>query len=96
MPKMPQMPKKKTSWDLARAKRLVRNDTLTGLEITLEPGVNFFVEAIERAGAVVYFSCEGHPRGFLIVFESPYDVALEIERSGFFPCLCPTLETGGL
>lgn len=73
-----------TSWDTAKKKKLTRNDSISGREITLEPGVNFFVEALERAGAKVRFTCEGHPTGFSIVFDAKYSLALAIIQSGYF------------
>jgi len=74
----------KTPWDIARKKTLTRRDSLSNEKITLEPGVNFFVEELERAGAKVKFTCEGHPTGFGIVFDAGYDLALAIKQRYFF------------
>ena len=51
---------------------------------TLEPGVNFFVLALEYLGAETLFSCEGHPKGFYIQFRSSYDTALKINSLKYF------------
>lgn len=50
----------------------------------LEPGVNFFVLVLEMMGATTHFSCEGHPRGFYIVFRAEYPVAVMLHSWGFF------------
>ena len=71
-------------YEKAKTRRLIRIHTLSGKPITLEPGVNFFVEALERSGAKIRFTCEGHPHGFSIVFDAPYAMALSVINSGFF------------
>ena len=53
---------------IERNSLLTRRDTLNGEKITLEPGVNYFVKKLEALGAKVLFSCEGHPKGFSVVF----------------------------
>lgn len=50
----------------------------------LDPGVNFFVLSLEELGAKTQFSCEGHPRGFYIVFEGSYELAKQINSCGYF------------
>jgi hypothetical protein len=59
-------------------------DAITGEEITIEPEVNFFVKALESNGAIVRFTCGGHPFGFSIVFDASYDIAHVIEGLGYF------------
>lgn len=79
--------KSKNPWVQACKLSLVRNsDTKFGLwpPETLEPGVNFFVLALEELGAKTNFSCEGHPRGFYVAFEAPYELAIEIRKAGQF------------
>jgi hypothetical protein len=48
----------------------------------LEPGVKFFVLALEQMGCTTYYSCEGHPTGFYIVFSGEYETALAVARVG--------------
>ena len=50
----------------------------------LDPGVNYFVLMFEQMGLPTFFSCEGHPGGFYITFQAPYEVALRIKEAGFF------------
>jgi hypothetical protein len=63
---------------------LTRQSSGSGKLETLDPGVNFFVEALEAAGATTQFSCEGHPNGFYVAFFSDYDLALRVHAAGFF------------
>lgn len=65
-------------WYKASCRTIVRS----GCE--LDRGVNFFVESLERLGAKTLYSCEGHPRGFYIMFDAPYSVAWRVARAGFF------------
>lgn len=67
-----------SSWDRSRKQTLTRGGE------KLDPGVNFFVEALERLGATTSYSCEGHPKGFYVAFQATYDLAVAIARSGFF------------
>jgi hypothetical protein len=76
-------------WDRARARRLYR---IPGYSIPragwrnpekLDAGVNYFVLALEQAGATTLFSCEGHPTGFYVAFEASYDLARRIASAGF-------------
>ena len=50
----------------------------------LERGVNFFVLALESAGAKPLWSCEGHPRGFMVGFNAPVALAERIVAAGYF------------
>ncbi|MBC8737064.1 hypothetical protein F6X40_09610 [Paraburkholderia sp. UCT31] len=71
-------------WDRAASSELTRVSGAFGNHETLDTGVNFFVLALEALGARPRFSCEGHPTGFYVAFEAPYELALEIEGAGFF------------
>lgn len=71
-------------WEAAQSTVLLRHDTETGQDTPLEPGVNFFVLMLERLGATTRFSCEGHPEGFYVVFESSPELARSITHAGFF------------
>jgi hypothetical protein len=71
-------------WDKAAAQLLTRPSVPTGALEALDPGVNFFVQALEALGAHPKFSCEGHPVGFYVAFDAPYELALEIKAAGFF------------
>lgn len=51
---------------------------------SVDRGVNFFILALEELGAKTNFSCEGHPTGFYIAFDAPYELAYEIKCAGFF------------
>lgn len=75
---------KDTTWQNWCERQLVRVDTLTGEEIIIEPGVAYFVDALERLGAEVKFSCEGHPKGFYVLFRASYDTALQVSSAGYF------------
>jgi hypothetical protein len=77
-------PNIKHPWDRAAASVLTRTNGLTGTQEALDPGVNFFVLALEALGATPRFSCEGHPMGFYVAFEAPYELALEIHDAGYF------------
>lgn len=72
-----------TAWDRAR-KRLLKRKSPDGELVSLERGVNYFVESLERLGARTLYSCEGHPDGFYILFEAAYPVALLLQSAGFF------------
>ncbi len=52
----------------------------------LEPGVNFFVLALEYLSAkpIPISADEGHPKGFQIVFRCPYKTILTIKDLKFF------------
>lgn len=50
----------------------------------IDPGVNYFVLMLEQLGALPYFSCEGHPNGFYILFGAPMALAVKIKECGYF------------
>ena len=52
----------------------------------LDPGVNFFVLALEHLGAKTLFSCDGHGRlkQFYVMFKAPYKLACAVARVGYF------------
>lgn len=74
---------KKTPWDLAKKQVLVRISSSVSPEQQLESGVNYFILALEKLGATTYFSCEGHPYGFYIIFKSSYALAVRIASCGY-------------
>jgi len=78
------MNNKQSPYDLARQSILFRNDTINSDTIAIESGVNFFMLALEKLGAKVLFTCEGHPTGFNIVFEADYDTTHELSLCGYF------------
>lgn len=72
-------------WDRAAELTLMRSSGLPrSKEEPLDPGVNFFVMALEALGLQTQFSCEGHPDEFYITFWAPYKTALWISSAGFF------------
>jgi hypothetical protein len=71
-------------WDKAAATVLTRPSPRQPSGETLDPGVNFFVLALEALGATTSYSCEGHPSGFYITFHAPYELALKLRQVGFF------------
>jgi hypothetical protein len=71
-------------WDVAAATPLTRQSTLLCKPQVIDPGVNFFVLALEALGATLQFSCEGHPKGFYVLFAASYELALEIRNAGYF------------
>jgi hypothetical protein len=70
--------KEPNPWDAAKSVPVIRG------HYDLEAGVKFFVLMLEKLGAVTEFSCEGHPHGFYITFEAPYELAWRLERCGYF------------
>ena len=70
-------------WATWCKRKLKRRDTQTGNEITIEPGVAYFVDALEQLGAHPEFSCEGHPQGFYVCFRAPYKLARKVAAAGF-------------
>lgn len=81
--------RKENPWKAAQQPLLLRRDDHAGTEVSLEPGVNFFVLMLERLGATTRFSCEGHPDGFYVMFDSTPELVRSITRAGFF-----TVEVG--
>lgn len=71
-------------WDRAGATPRMFQSVQGGPLEALDPGVKFFVLALEALGARPKFSCEGHPCGFYVAFDAPYELALEIQSAGFF------------
>jgi hypothetical protein len=71
-------------WDEAAALALWRTDPLSGELVRLDSGVNYFVLMLNQLGLPTFFSCEGHPCGFYITFEGPYEAALAISQVGYF------------
>ena len=74
------------TWAAAKKIKLIRSgpDGLIYQNETLEPGVNFFVLALEQLGAQTEYSCEGHPNGFYIMFNAPLCTAQKIRNCGYF------------
>lgn len=50
----------------------------------IDAGVSFFVVMLEALGAKTSFSCEGHPTGFYVAFEAPYELANQIKLARYF------------
>ena len=72
-------------WDKACELTLMRHSGCPGMkEEKLDPGVNFFVLMLEKMGIRTFHSCEGHPDGFYITFDSTYRKAIKIKRAGYF------------
>lgn len=71
-------------WDRAARLQLTRTNAVFGNPEPIDPGANFFVLALEALGAKTRFSCEGHPTGFYVAFEAPYDLAAKVKSAGFF------------
>src|ERR1700712_3731790 len=76
------MRKLQNPWDAAQSADVIRHDAETNEDTPLEPGVNFFVLMLEKLGATTRFSCEGHPEGFYVVFESAPELARSITHAG--------------
>lgn len=71
-------------WDEAGRKVLRRVNPSTGKLENLDRGVNYFIIALEALGARTLYSCEGHPFGFYISFEGSYELAIQVQKAGFF------------
>lgn len=67
-----------TVWDDAAELQVLRGGE------TLDPGVNYFVLMLNQMGLDTEFSCEGHPDGFYVTFSAPYNMALDIQKAGYF------------
>lgn len=79
-------------WDEASDLALTRTDPLRGEQCILEPGVNYFVLQLERLGAEIRSSCEGHvdeeegsESNFYVMFSAPYEIAYRIAELMTFP-----------
>lgn len=71
-------------WTRAGKNEIQRVSPLNGQFQKIDKGVNFFVLALEALGATTAFSCEGHPKGFYVLFHAQYELALKIKSAGFF------------
>ena len=49
----------------------------------IDPGVRFFVFALNSIGLPTEYSCEGHPSGIYVIFVGPYTAALKVKRLGY-------------
>ena len=70
-------------WVIAGQQTLQRVNP-RGKAENLDPGVNFFVLALEELGAETVWSCEGHPEGFYVTFRSSLELAQRIKSVGYF------------
>lgn len=82
-PNILELAKEKNPWRAAGKHELVRY-SYKGEGEVIDPGINFFVLALEHLKAVPQFSCEGHPAGFYITFKASYKLAERIASAGFF------------
>lgn len=76
--------KQKSAWIRAGETKIERVNGAFGTLEKIDPGVAFFVLALEALGATTKFSCEGHPYGFYVAFNATYEVAKRIKSAGFF------------
>ena len=74
----------KRPWDDAAKLAVIRYCRTSGDNVELERGVNFFIQTQEYLGAHTLYSCEGHPRGFYILFDADWDLAYDIACAGYF------------
>jgi hypothetical protein len=72
-----------TPWERSLAWTVLRISA-HGSRHRIEPGIVWFVRALEDLGAIPLWSCEGHPRGTYVTFAAPYDLAQRISEAGFF------------
>lgn len=70
-------------WKAAQTIPMVRHSYKPEGE-ELEPGVRFFILALEALGAKTKYSCEGHHCGFYIAFIASHKLARQINSCGFF------------
>jgi hypothetical protein len=72
-------------WDRAARLRLTRASLpIPEAQEPIDAGVNYFVLQLERLGARTFFSCEGHPYGFYVVFACDEQLARRIHSLGYF------------
>ena len=73
-------------WDAACKLKIIRKPPHPTFyaEERIDPGVNYFVLMLEQLGAVPYFSCEGHPNGFYVLFTAPACLVERLHMCGFF------------
>lgn len=76
--------KRKHPWLRAATTTITRVSPLTQQPQPLDRGSNFFVLALEALGANTRFCCEGHPTGFYVAFDAPYELVTRIKSAGFF------------
>lgn len=72
-----------TTWAEARKLKIHRISPFGSRE-KLDPGINFFVLMLEKLGAVTFFSCEGHPDGFYVLFAAPIELVQRLVLMGWF------------
>jgi hypothetical protein len=69
----------KTPWDECYKQSLIRTCPIpTQAPMILDFGVNYFILKLEAIELKTFWSCEGHPSGFYIVFKAPYKIARKI------------------
>jgi len=71
-----------TPWDKAKKLKWVGGLDLNQAKV--DPGARYFVAMLHQLGFQTWFSCEGHPNGFYIVFTGPYRKALRLANAGYF------------
>jgi hypothetical protein len=69
---------KKNVWDKAAALKIYRGGEL------IDRGVNYFVLMLDQMEMPTYYSCEGHPNDFYIIFKTTYEGALALKSAGYF------------
>lgn len=69
---------KKNVWDQAAALEVYRGGE------KLDPGVNYFVLMLDQMEMPTHYSCEGHPDGFYVTFNTTYEGALALHKAGYF------------
>jgi hypothetical protein len=72
------------AWDAACSYQIARPDPYSGRLEVLNPRTNFFVESLELLGAKTFSSDWEHAHEFGIAFQASYELALAVERTGFF------------
>jgi hypothetical protein len=72
------------AWDACARLEVLRYSPIERCSMPMEPGVKFFIMALEALGCQTFHSCEGHPLGFYISFRAPHvDLARQIARMGY-------------
>ncbi len=73
------------AWDACCKLKLTRCCPIADEMVPMEPGVNFFILALEALGCQTFHSCEGHPVGFYVAFLAPGErLARKIVQTGYF------------
>ena len=75
---------KPNAWDRAKKLRLIRREPGALKGVPIDPGTNFFVAMLDQLRCPTYFSCEGHPKGFYIMFRATYLMATVLSKIGYF------------